>query len=239
MKIIAITETGVNKSENEDRIIIGKSIIANGVFSTEIKEGNLAIADGVGGNNAGSVASSYVANQLCGLEKINIETFSKINNELIDLSKQRSEYEGMATTLSGVHISQVTTLYNVGNSRVYLLQSRKYLKQLTSDDTTLNYLLTTGQLAAEDAESFEKKNEITACFGGGSSALFRIKVSNIETFNSPIMITSDGVHDYITIDQMEEIIGEFGISEKACEVMIKKARLCGSCDDISIVLGDE
>ena len=55
---------------------------------------------------------------------------------------------------------------------------------------------------------------------------------------APIMITSDGIHDYLTVDQMEDIIDEFGLSKKACEEMITAARGNGSCDDISIVLGD-
>jgi protein phosphatase len=128
-------------------------------------------------------------------------------------------------------------LFSIGNTRVYLLQSRKYLKQLTTDDTILNYLLATGQLSSEDAKSFERKNEITACFGGGSSDLFKVKVSHIEPLTAPIMITSDGIHDYLSVDQMEDIIEEHGLCEDSCIELIKVARSNGSVDDASIVLG--
>lgn len=145
----------------------------------------------------------------------------------------------MATTLSGVSICQDNNyLFSIGNTRVYLLQSRKYLKQLTTDDTTLNYLLATGQLSAEDAETFERKNEITACFGGGSARLFKNKFSKIDPLTSPLMITSDGIHDYISIDEMEDIIAEHGLTVTACEALVSAARAGGSHDDISVVLGE-
>ncbi len=239
MKIIAITQKGINKTENEDRIVVGKTVLAGGTLFTEIENGVLAVTDGVGGQNAGSLASHFVANKICLLSDVTVDMLQNINEELMSLSAENAEQNGMATTLSGILFSDgQARLFSVGNTRVYLLQSGKYLKQLTSDDTTLNYLLTTGQLSAEEADKFDRKNEITACFGGGTAALFNVKLSNIETNGATIMITSDGVHDYLTVDEMEDIISEYGLSQKTCERMITAARGKGSCDDISIVLGD-
>jgi len=240
MKIIAATQKGINKTENEDRIIVGKSIIATGMFNTEIADGILAIADGVGGNNAGSTASHFVANKICTLNDITLEQMQKINSDLLTLSEESEYNNGMATTLSGIFFSSdATQLFSVGNTRVYLLLSSKYLKQLTTDDTTLNYLLATGQLSPEDGKKYDRKNEITACFGGGNSKLFKINISTSESLASPIMITSDGIHDYLTVDQMEDIISEYGITEKTCAEMINAARKEGSCDDASILIGGD
>jgi serine/threonine protein phosphatase PrpC len=238
MDIIAITRKGLNKTENEDRIVVGKSILAGGTLFAEIDDGILAVADGVGGQNAGAVASHFVANKVCALTDITVEGMQAINNELLSLSTKNDEQKGMATTLSGILISDgKACLFSIGNTRVYILQSGKYLKQLTVDDTTLNYLLTAGQLTAEEAENFDRRNEITACFGGGTADLFKIKISKIDYLGAAVMITSDGIHDYITIDQMEDIIDKFGLTEKSCEEMIDVARKNGSFDDISIVLG--
>lgn len=238
MKIIAITRKGIDKIENEDRIVVGKSILAGGTLSSEMESGILAIADGVGGNHAGSVASHFIANKMCSLTDITAETLQKINAELLALSIEKPEYNGMATTLSGILFDAgKACLFSVGNTRVYFLQGGKYLKQLTKDDTTLSYLLEIGQLTMEEAESFDRKNEITACFGGGRAELFKIKLSNIESVASPVLLTSDGIHDFLSIDQIEDMIGEYGLTEMACEEMISKARMMGSRDDISIVLG--
>ncbi len=239
MKICAFVQKGINKKECEDRVIIGKSIISEGVFYTEINRGILAVADGVGGNNAGAEASHFVANSICIMEDISLESFKNINLNLLKLSNKEKKLNGMATTLSGVFIDDdKTKLFSIGNTRVYLLQSGKYLKQLTNDDTTLNYLLSTRQLSLDEIEMFDKKNEITACFGGGLQELFKIKVSDINKINTPFMLTSDGIHDYVSIDQIEGIIEEFGISVKTCKEMSNIARKLGSCDDISIVLGE-
>lgn len=238
MNVIAVTQKGINKTENEDRIIVGKSVIANGTLYADVDDGVLAVADGVGGQNAGAVASHFVANRLSVVNEISVEKLSEINNELLKFSESNENLKGMATTLSGVFFfGGKTQLFSIGNTRVYLLQSRKYLKQVTTDDTTLNYLLAMGQLKPEDADNFERKNEITACLGGGTSDLFRMKVSYIESINTPIMITSDGIHDYLSIDQMEETIEEFGLTESSCLELIKAARKNGSVDDASIILG--
>lgn len=237
MNIVAVTQKGVNKVENEDRIIIGKSIIAGGLFQTQISSGIIAVADGVGGNNAGAVASHFVANRLTDLESVSVETLTKVNDELLELSFSNAGYENMATTLSGISIfGENAYLFSIGNTRVYLLQSGKYLKQLTTDDTTMNYLLATGRLSAEEVETFDRKNEIMACFGGGDSHLFRIKCREIDSLISAFMMTSDGIHDYISVDQMEDIIAEHGLTTETCETMISAARAGGSHDDVSIVL---
>ena len=148
MNITAITQKGPNKAENEDRIIVGKNMIAEGIFQTQLVNGIVAIADGVGGNNAGAVASHYVAKQLTTLNTVSHNELTRINEELLSLSSKCSAYENMATTLSGVAFHNgITQVFSIGNTRVYLLQGSKYLKQLTTDDTTLNYLLATGQLS--------------------------------------------------------------------------------------------
>ena len=239
MKVIAITQKGPYKNENEDRIVVGKSVISSGTFITDFSNGVIAIADGVGGNNAGAVASHFVAGKITDTEDLTIQKLSDINRELLNISFEKNEYKGMATTFSGVQIlSENTNLFNIGNSRVYLLQGGKYLKQITKDDTTLNYLLATGQLSSDEAENFDRKNEITACFGGGNENYFKMRVEPISTIVSPIMITSDGVHDYLSIDEMEDILDQFGLSVATAEEMIARARAKGSLDDASIILGE-
>lgn len=238
MKVIALTQKGISKLENEDCVVVGRNVVTGGTLFSEIDDGILAVADGVGGNIAGAVASRFVADRICHLKEVNENTLHRINNELLELSSKQSEYKGMATTLAGVLLSNnKVILFSIGNTRVYLLQSRKYLKQLTIDDTTVNYLISTGQMTSEEAVNFDRKNEITACFGGGQAGLFKISIENIDSISSPVIITSDGIHDYLTVDKMEDIIQEFGLSEKTCEEMMVSARNAGSNDDISILIG--
>ncbi len=237
MKVIAMTQMGPHKRENEDRIVAGRSVISHGILEEALFEGMLAVADGVGGCNAGAVASQFVADRLCEADGISLTFMQDINSGLLEASQRDDTLRGMATTLSGVCISNgKVQLFSVGNTRVYLLQGGKYLKQLTVDDTTLQYLLATGRLTPQEAEAFDRKNEITACFGGGRAELFKLTIRELEPFTAPIVITSDGIHDHLTVDRMEEILEEHGLCAQACESMIAQARANGSRDDASILL---
>ena len=239
MKVIAITGKGTDKAENEDRIVIGCELLTEGTVQRDISSGVLAVADGVGGHKAGAVASHFVAERLTTAQQIDSDTLHKINEELLQLSAENDEYSNMATTLSGISFgSDKQVLFSVGNTRVYLLQSGKYLKQLTRDDTTLNDLLSTGQLTAREAETFSRKNEITACFGGGRKSLFQIKLAEMRPVDAPVIMTSDGIHDYLSVDQMEQIIEENGLSVDTCKALIAAARAGGSRDDVSILMAD-
>ena len=55
--------------------------------------------------------------------------------------------------------------------------------------------------------------------------------------SSPILITSDGIHDYLSTDELEDTIDDYGISLQACEKLIELARQNGSKDDASVIMG--
>jgi len=237
MKVIAMSRKGTHKSENEDRIVVGKTVMSDGMFCTEERVDLLAVADGVGGRNAGAVASNFVANRVCTASEWTEAGFGAINADLLLQSNRIPERNGMATTLSGVSFANGTArLFSVGNTRVYLLQSGKYFKQLTVDDTVVQHLLALKKLTVEEAKTFERRNEITACFGGGDPNLFKIRVKEMERPSVPMVLTSDGIHDYLSLDEMESLVEEYGLCEAMCAAMIDRARENGSSDDASIVV---
>ena len=238
MNIIAVTQKGPQKIENEDRVVVNKTILSSGVLQTDFTGGILAVADGVGGNNAGAVASHFVAMKLTSLAEPSEAALTAINQALLEESGNDQGLAGMATTLSAVYITEKVSMYHVGNTRVYSLQNGKYLKQLSSDDTKVNYLLATGQLTPEEAETYDKRNVITACMGGGKEEYFQLKVSDISEINAPaFLMTSDGVHEYVSMDEIEDTLDELGFTAAACSKIIEIARANGSTDDASILLG--
>ena len=233
----AETQKGPGKAENEDRVVFGGAVLAGGAAAVQMQAGVLAVADGVGGRNAGAAASDFVAQRICALRQVDLLQMEKINADLLARAAANQAESGMATTLAGICLADgKAQLFSVGNSRVYLLQGGKYLKQLTTDDTTVNLLLALGQLSEADIGQFDRKNEITACFGGGDARLFRFKLSEIAPPTSPVMITSDGIHDYLSVDDMEEIISESGVSAETCARLIAAARDRGSTDDAGVLL---
>lgn len=237
MKLFAFTQAGPGKAENEDRIVINQTILSGGLIQADYSNGIIGIADGVGGNNAGAVAAHFVASELTKLRTVTNEALTQINIRLIEQSKTNALWYNMATTLSGIIVSaDKKQIFHVGNTRVYHMLSGKYLKQLTEDDTTLNYLLSSGQLSPDKVKSFERKNEITACFGGGNPSLLNLKFYDASNL-AYVVMTSDGIHDYLSTDEMEDILSQNSdFSEKCCAVA-QAARNRGSTDDASILVG--
>ena len=240
-KIYAMTEKGEH-IENEDRILINDTIVSAGTFETECDSNlKICVADGVGGNNAGAVASSFVCENLKTIVPSSKNDLVDINSQLLMKSTENANYNGMATTLSGIYISdEQASNFHIGNTRIYVFQG-SYIKQITEDHTSVNWLVKTGKLLKKEAETYDRRNEITACFGGGNPALINSLVfeeSNEALLNAKrIVLTSDGVHEYVSVDEMEDILNDENISPLyACEEIINLAKASGSTDDKSIII---
>ena len=95
-----------------------------------------------------------------------------INSKLLAKSTENVNYNGMATTLSGICIDdEKSSIFHIGNTRIYIFQS-SYIKQITEDHTSVNWLVKAGKLFKKKMLNFmTDENEITACFGGGNPTL--------------------------------------------------------------------
>ena len=243
MRIYAMTEKGEH-SENEDRILINGNIISDGFFETESTEKTtICVADGVGGNNAGAIASSFVCENLKNAPCIDKSGLEGINTQLIEKSVESTNLKGMATTLSGICIDDTNAnIFHIGNTRIYVFQG-SYIKQITEDHTSVNWLVKTGKLSKKEAETYDRRNEITACFGGGNPALINSLVfeeRNEALSNTKrIVLTSDGVHEYVSIDELEDVLNNDSLEPKSmCNEILSIAKAKGSTDDKSIIIID-
>lgn len=236
--IYIATECGASHSASEDSVLIGNEVLVDTRSTAAFPQlGFICVADGVGGNCGGAKASNYICEALAEAEGLHPDMLQEYlfeeNQALIKLSKATPEYSNMATTLSGVYVVDGEIfLLHVGNSRVYAKQG-KYLKQLTSDHTTYNWLMSTG--SAEAAQKCNK-SEITNCFGGGNESLIsKLSVTRIQDFPC-LLLTSDGVHEYVDIDQLESILNSESTGVEKCNQILALAREAGSTDDKTVIL---
>lgn len=235
--IYVSTHAGKRHSISEDSVLVGTQVLAetSGTFSVPC-HGFVCVADGVGGNSGGAEASRFVLSALSKMESIDrecIDAFlSKLNISIIETAVE-SSLADMATTLTGFFFSDgLPTLIHVGNTRAFIKQG-KYLKQITSDHTTYNWLMSSGQY---DAAEICNKSEITNCFGGNDpSLLSKLCVSSIPLFSLAVL-TSDGIHDYVDLDAFEEVIAGDSSYRDKCEELVRRAVEAGSEDDLSIVI---
>ena len=236
--IYVMTQAGHGKDISEDTVLVGGQIYSNVTDMVDVPdEGLICVADGVGGNNAGEEASTFVLEALTEYQWSDDdamrEKLMEINRQLIAMSKEDSKLSNMATTLSGVCIKDgELKIVHVGNTRVYAMQGH-YLKQLTSDHTVYNWLKSLGRI--EEAEACNK-NEITSCFGGGDEKLLeKLYIQSVNEVKT-LLLTSDGIHEYVSIDDLEDIINSDIPNDEKCNAIQEAALLAGSTDDITAVL---
>lgn len=239
MKISAMTRCGAGKSASDDRILVGGRILCSTsenvcaeFCSDNITCGVVGIADGVGGNAGGDIAAQYVCERIYGCSP-DMDDIAGVNAGLLELSQKTPGREKMASTYSGLFLTEnkPAKLFHIGNTRVYSIQGG-YLKQLTTDMTTYNYYMSLGRV--EEAQQC-RRSEITACFGGGTNRLFRPQFIDI-TLSGSVLMTSDGIHDYIDIDKLEQLLSSGEKDASICRTLISIALEAGSEDDMSVVL---
>lgn len=234
------TRKGKYHDISEDAFLVGDVVLSDDCRILPVPEkGFVCVADGVGGNHGGAEAAEFVLSKLSKQEEVESpeklkEVLCEINSHLVYYGIETPPFETMATTLTGIYLSDVSNiLVHVGNTRAYVMQGN-YLKQITQDHTVYNWLKAMGRY--DDAEACNK-NEITSCFGGGNSSLIaKLYVSEIPYFNK-ILLTSDGVHEYVNIDSLEDILNNTLLSnQEKCARIIDAALAAGSEDDITVAL---
>lgn len=238
MTVYVAVQCGVGEEQCEDTVLVGDTLIFDGDAELSTSAiGAICVADGVGGNAGGHFASSFVTDRIkYMLSKPDIESLQQllngVNADLIDAGKA-SGFPTAATTLTGIiYVEGQECLVHIGNTRAYVLQG-KYLKQLTSDHTVYNRLLKMGKI---DEADHSNRNEITNCFGGGKASLFdRRVISEMQDF-STMLLTSDGVHDYIGIEDLERLLTAEALGVITCNNIVQAALDAGSKDDISVVI---
>lgn len=237
--IYVATCAGKHHEHSEDVVLIGREVLSETTdILSDPETGFVCVADGVGGNTGGAQASRFVLEALSEVDVLKPDDLrdflTEVNEKLIDFASNTGDASGMATTLTGIYITGgVSYLVHVGNTRTYVKQG-SYLKQVSSDHTTYNWLKSTGQQEAADSCN---KNEITNCFGGGDrNLLSKLYISEIQPF-SMMLLTSDGVHEYVDIDTLEDILfGQNITTEDKCQEILNRAIANGSEDDLSVVM---
>ncbi len=243
MKITISVKGGIHKITCDDSAAVDNIICNDNKCSVDKKDCHfVGVADGVGGNAGGKEASLYLLEQICE-SAYNVDTiddlrylFEEMNGKLLKYADSLKDKKEMATTLTGLLFTKDTIyLIQSGNTRLYSLQGR-YLKQMTVDQTTYQRLISRGDFEAAECCN---KNEIYGCFGGGDEKFVKsLRIESIfqDSFPRVALITSDGVHEYVSIDDMEDIINAEIEDTEIAESLVCLAEKNGSPDDKTIVI---
>ena len=238
MKAYSITDVGAKRKVNQDY-----------VYCREESIGNLPnlfiVADGMGGHNAGDMASKTcvecVADFVRGNEdlKTPISIIEKAvalaNKEIIEKANSDEQYVGMGTTfVASTIIGDVMYVANVGDSRLYVINDE--IRQITEDHSLVEEMVKKGEIDKNNARFHPDKNIITRALGAADDVtadFFEISVKK----NDIVLMCSDGLSNMIDDDEIFKMVtqGREDIVMTSLR-LVAKANEYGGKDNISIVM---
>ena len=222
-----VTDTGRRRLGNED------AYVSKAPF--------FAIADGMGGAQAGEVAAGLAAAALeegepRSAEEI-VELIEEANRRIWERSLQDPETAGMGTTLTAALVdaeSGTVVIGHVGDSRAYLYRDG-HLEQLTTDHSLVVELVESGILTPEEAENHPQRSAITRAVG--TEPTVQVDAFTVEAETGDLyLICSDGLTDMLTADEVEEILEKAPDPARAARELVGAANARGGEDNITVVL---
>ncbi|AVQ98997.1 protein phosphatase [Oceanobacillus iheyensis] len=239
MKGQFMTDQGLVRSHNED---------AGGVFYNKHDQLLAVIADGMGGHQAGDVASR-MATSLMEKEWLESEQLDnpeaaegwlqtaveKINQKVYEHSLTKEECQGMGTTfVVAICTTDFITVSNIGDSRCYMLSDDGF-KQITVDHSLVNELVRSGQISKDDAEQHPRKNVLLKALGTEKTVIPEIISLGWEMGNS-LLLCSDGLSNKVTDEELHRFILADNDIEQIENEMIRLANARGGEDNISVIV---
>jgi len=238
-------DTGLVRKLNEDSIFCSTFDLRT--HSGVISAGLFAVADGMGGHDAGEIASDlairiFQSECISGLLTrasvpglpLMAAAFDKANSAVIEAAAEKS-LQGMGTTLTAALIvGQDMYLAHIGDSRCYIINSREAI-QVTTDHSVVQELVDIGQISPSEALGHPRRNEITRVLGYSASSvpdLIRIKLYAGDN----VLLCSDGLCGVLPHDRIEETVLASQSPTQACADLISQANLVGGPDNISVVI---
>lgn len=242
MKSFGITDRGKVRAENQDSFVI------EFIESRECLAA--VVCDGMGGENAGSIAStlaskifiSYFVDRIMASRAKNPDmkrhltnACRKANDIVYSYSCFSSNYTGMGTTVVAAAImGNTAVIANVGDSRAYHI-SRKKITQITKDHSYVQTLVDKGIITPAQARRHPKKNSIMRALGVDETVecdIFTQKMAKGER----ILLCTDGLTNLIPDDEILKTAQVHKSPEELCKKLMEKALAAGANDNVTVVI---
>ena len=239
-----ITDIGKKYKNNEDFFLLPEPNEKYEILNMDVKnKGELFIlCDGIGGGNAGEVASELCANWFYKEFYGSKENFpldliiENINKKLYDLSLKYEKYKGMGTTfVGGVFIKEKLFFCSVGDSRLYLFRDKEFI-QLSEDHSNVWNLYKMGEIKKEEILTHPRKNIINSAVGINKT-IKKINKGEKELKNGDLLLfCSDGLSDMLKDNEINCELLKNKSLQKTAENLVIKANKKGGNDNITLIL---
>lgn len=206
------------------------------------------VCDGMGGPNAGDVASSMAVSiitenfvsgwnnniSLDSLKELLVESVNAANSKIFIKSREVKQYEGMGTTVvAAVCMEDTLLIANVGDSRAYLVSDT--LNKITKDHSYVQELIDNGKISENEAENFPYRNVITRALGTNGAVVTDLFDKTVLSAGDTVLLCSDGLYNYAS---QEEILSAIKNTEyeSIASVLVDIANKNGGGDNITALV---
>ena len=237
MKIHSKIDIGKVRSSNQDAFFVGE-IAKDTVVAI--------VCDGMGGANAGNVASEtavklifeYIANSfrknmsLIDISNLLKNAVKSVNMEIFDIVSKNSMLSGMGTTaVIAIVTEKFAVIANVGDSRAYLVNNK--ISQITRDHSIVQTLIESGKITEEDAKIHPRKNVITRAIGAEEDVAVDCDIIDLNLGDS-VLLCTDGLSNFVDEAEILKIFKKNDIS-KVADKLVTLANANGGGDNITVV----
>jgi serine/threonine protein phosphatase PrpC len=230
---VSRTHVGLRRKINEDSVLVDAEL---GLF---------AVADGMGGHDAGEVASTMVTDALRCIEPAGtadelaakaVESLRSVNGQLIDLARAGSKQHDstIGTTVVGLAIAgERFSCFWMGDSRAYRIRHGK-IARMTHDHSVVQNLVDAGLLKAEDAETHQNANIITRAIGAAEKFDIELVRGDVKS-GDQFLLASDGLTRLVPDDELESELNERSL-DKSADALVDLVMARGAPDNVSLVI---
>ena len=209
----------------------------------------LIVADGMGGHQAGEVASKMASeiisheyfklNGSDSIEKNLSKAFRIANTKIFEMASSDIAYQGMGTTCTALAVVEQAVYYaHVGDSRAYMLKNNS-ISRITEDHTYVQELVNLGELTADEADTHPKEIFLQMPWEPNPICVWiRENINFHFEKNDRLLLCSDGLYDYLVDEELNEILKNNTLQD-AVSYMVGEAKKRGGHDNITVVLAEK
>lgn len=240
MEVYFQSDIGKRRKSNQDY---------TATFTNQKNQLLALLADGLGGHQAGDIASRQAVEEIgIAWEATTIDDSEKAvqwflqhiqqaNQRIFEKGQSQPTLSGMGTTLEVVTIlDNHLALAHVGDSRIYLFREQRLIA-LTEDHSLVNALLKSGEITQEMAENHPRKNIITRSLGMPGSLEVDVAIHKIQDHDQ-LLLCSDGLTNMVSEPKIAQILLEAASLQDASQRLIEEANAKGGLDNITVLLID-
>lgn len=250
LSVAGQTDVGKEREKNEDALVVADltgdtllGVVQHARFDVGERGVLLAVSDGMGGAQAGEVASALVIETLTRAMKdaspetprdaLMNDAIQRAHRAVWDTAKRESKKMGATLTAVFVHAGQAF-IAEVGDSRAYLIRKGK-MCQLTHDQSMVQMLVDSGVIEADQAEHSPIRNVILQAMGNQPNV--KVALAKLELRDRDcLVLCSDGLTTHVHDDEIRDLVLASGRPEIAAKALVDLANERGGKDNITVVV---